>query len=157
MRMNHLIVQPHPGNLSTIRIVDSATVIRGIHMGWELKTGKQILWANTRMATVLKSTYLMGSFATKAVYGFTYQEMCAIMTSNLGLSDYDKYLEAMNGEVIDRQKIYETKVARRKKVALVGTELGIHAGWYGLHIFWCMVKLLFFIIVFPFVIMFFRK
>lgn len=93
--MNYLVLRPN-GAQATISIVPEDTVLDLPYRGWALKTGKQILFANDQMHKVLESHYMMGAYTDRALYGYSYEELDAILVSKLGPSDEDRYKAAVS-------------------------------------------------------------
>lgn len=93
--MKHIVVRPSGKDLSSVSILDAAATVAHPFESWVLESGKSVVWANVRMANLLKNSYVYGSFQTKAVYTYTYEEMCAIVTSHIGPSDRETYEAAV--------------------------------------------------------------
>jgi hypothetical protein len=66
---------------------------------WALRDGKQILFATSKMHKTLQSHHFAGSYEQGAMYAYTYQEMCAIISAHLGPSDRERYEFAAKGPV----------------------------------------------------------
>jgi len=88
--MRYVVVRP-AGELSRIYIVDEGTAIQGPFESWALRDGKQILFATTKMHKVLQNQHFAGSYDKGAMYAYAYEDLCAVMTVNLGPSDRDRY------------------------------------------------------------------
>lgn len=88
--MKYIVVRPK-GELSVVSIVPEGTDITIPFESWALRDGKQILFATVKMHKVLQSHHFAGSYDQGAMYAYTYEEMCAIMNSNLGPSDRERY------------------------------------------------------------------
>lgn len=92
-QMNYIVVRPYNRGFSAVSIVmGSDTTVIPPFESWALNDGKKIVFANNKMHKLLASHYMLGSYQTQASYAYTYEEMCAIMTSNLGPSDRERYL-----------------------------------------------------------------
>ena len=92
-QMNYIVVRPYNRGFSAVSIVmGSDTQVIPPFESWALDTGKKIIFANNKMHKMLASHYMLGSYQTQASYAYTFEEMCAIMTSNLGPSDRERYL-----------------------------------------------------------------
>lgn len=87
---SHIIVQAK-GKNSTIKLVETGTVVQGEYESWILNTGKRIMFVHNSLHKKLKAFHLLGSFQNGALYGFTYEETCALMREFLGRSDKDEY------------------------------------------------------------------
>jgi hypothetical protein len=106
--MKHIVVRPSGNGLSSVSILDSEASIPLPFESWALKNGKAIVWANVRMASLLKNSYVYGSFESKAVYTFTFDEMCAIVNSHVGPSDREAYELALQ-ELSDVKRVEKSK------------------------------------------------
>lgn len=92
-QMNYIVVRPYNRGFSAVSIVmGSDTQVIPPFESWALDTGKKIIFANNKMHKMLSSHYMLGSYQTQASYAYTYEEMCAIMKSNMGPSDRERYL-----------------------------------------------------------------
>lgn len=102
-QMNYIVVRPYNRGFSAVSIViGSDTEITGPFQSWALNDGKKIVFANNKMHKLLASHYMLGSYQTQASYAYTYEEMCAIMKSNLGPSDMERYLILKHGQSIQK-------------------------------------------------------
>lgn len=101
--MKYIVVRP-AGELSKVYIMSEGAMLTPPFESWALRDGKQIVFATIKMHKVLQSHHFAGSYEQGAMYAYTYDEMCAIMSSNLGPSDRERY-EASLGEQSNRTLI----------------------------------------------------
>lgn len=83
-------------------VMGSDTTVTLPFESWALNEGRKIIFANNKMHKMLASHYMLGSYQTQASYAYTYEEMCAIMTSNLGPSDRERYLSLKHDQGLQR-------------------------------------------------------
>lgn len=88
--MNYIVVTP-AGDLCKVYIVAEGREMPTPFESWALRDGKQIIFATIRMHKILQNQHFAGSYEQGAMYAYTYDEMCAIMTANLGPSDRERY------------------------------------------------------------------
>lgn len=147
MSMNYLVVRPYQNGLSTVSIVmGDDKIIEGPFESWALNDGKRVLFAHTKMHRMLKSQYMMGSYADKASYAYTYEEMCNIVTSHIGDSDRVRY-----------EKLQPVEHAE-KPVNQYVLSFGLWKIFeFSFFILFEIVKLVLTLIIIPFVLMFMNK
>lgn len=102
--MNYLVLRKR-GEQSTLSLVSEGTHLDRPFDSWSLDTGEKILWVNNNMHKVLRSHYMMGAYVDRAIYGYTYEEMKAILHSKLGLTEEENYY-AVRDSVAPVSKIY---------------------------------------------------
>lgn len=100
--MNYLILRKK-GEQSTLSLVAEGTMLDRPFDSWPLDTGDKILWVNNNMHKVLRSHYMLGAYVDKAIYGYTYDEMKAILHSKLGPTEEEAYEHATRSKVYDGQ------------------------------------------------------
>lgn len=88
--MKYVVVRPH-GDLAKIYIVSEGAMIDTPFESWALQSGKQILFATTKMHKILHSHHFAGSYENGAMYAYTYTELCAIISEHLGPCDRIRY------------------------------------------------------------------
>lgn len=88
--MKYIVVRP-AGDLCKVYIATADVEMHLPFESWALCTGKQIVFATIKMHKVLQSQHFAGSYEQGALYAYTYDEMCAIMSDNLGPSDRERY------------------------------------------------------------------
>jgi hypothetical protein len=94
--MKYVVVKPYK-NISKVYILEEGVELSTPFETWALANSRQILFANTRMRKVLNSQYIGGTYEIGALYSYSYEEMCAIISSNLGPSDRERYEAAEAG------------------------------------------------------------
>lgn len=88
--MKYIVVTP-AGDLCKVHIVPEGRDMPTPFESWALRDGKQIVFATTKMHKILHSNHFAGSYDQGALYAYTYDEMCAIITANIGPSDRERY------------------------------------------------------------------
>lgn len=88
--MKYIVVTP-AGELSKIYIVPDGRVMSMPFESWALNDGKRIMFATIKMHKILQNQHFAGSYEQGAMYAYTYEEMCAIITANIGPSDRERY------------------------------------------------------------------
>lgn len=88
--MNYIVVRP-AGDLCKVYIVAEGAELPTPFESWALRDGKQIMFATIKMHKILQNQHFAGSYEQGAMYAYTYDEMCAIMTANIGPSDRERY------------------------------------------------------------------
>lgn len=88
--MNYIVVTP-AGDLSKIYIVAEGHDMPAPFESWALRDGKQIVFATIKMHKILQNQHFAGSYEQGAMYAYTYEDMCAIITAHIGLSDRERY------------------------------------------------------------------
>lgn len=100
--MNYLVLRPTK-NACSIMITDleDMTLPPPFEV-WAIKTGAQLLFVNNHMHKTFKNNYMFGSFTTGAMYGYTFDEMSALLTHKLGPSDRERYEQALIEDAHER-------------------------------------------------------
>ena len=88
--MKYIVVTP-AGDLCKVHIVPEGRDMPTPFESWALRDGKQIMFATIKMHKILQSNHFAGSYENGAMYAYTYDEMCAIITANIGPSDRERY------------------------------------------------------------------
>lgn len=88
--MKYIVVRP-AGDLCKVYIATADVEMHLPFESWALCTGKQIVFATIKMHKVLQSQHFAGSYEQGALYAYTYDEMCAIISANIGPSDRERY------------------------------------------------------------------
>lgn len=88
--MKYIVVTPF-GELSKVYIMPEGRDMPTPFESWALLDGKQIVFATIKMHKILQSQHFAGSYEQGAMYAYTYDEMCAIITANIGPSDRNRY------------------------------------------------------------------
>jgi hypothetical protein len=94
--MKYVVARPF-NRLCKIYIVEEGENVATPFESWALRDGKQILFATTKMHKVLQSQHIAGAYDKGAIYAFTYEELCEVLTSHLGPSDKSRYEIALKG------------------------------------------------------------
>jgi len=84
--MNYLILKPK-GQLSYIKMVDADSSIELPFCSWALKSGSQILFVYQKLHKVLKGFHMHGTYQDGATFGYSHDDMKAILTKYLGEDD----------------------------------------------------------------------
>lgn len=88
--MKFFVLRSEPNDLSSISLKKADDTVVPPFESWALITGAQVVFANVKMQALLKGQYMYGSYDTKAVYAYTYDEMHAILTEYLGPCDRER-------------------------------------------------------------------
>lgn len=95
--MKYIVVTP-AGELCKVHIVPEGRDMPTPFESWALRDGKQIMFATIKMHKILHSNHFAGSYDQGALYAYTYDEMCAIITANIGPSDRERYEAGLKEE-----------------------------------------------------------
>lgn len=109
--MKYIVVAP-TGELSKVYIMADGAMVTQPFESWALRDGKQIVFATIKMHKVLQSHHFAGSYENGAMYAYTYDEMCAIISSHIGPSDRERYETGLKEE--------------SNKTLIKGSPVGIH-------------------------------
>lgn len=95
--MKYIVVTP-AGDLCKVHIVPEGRDMPTPFESWALRDGKQIMFATIKMHKILHSNHFAGSYDSGALYAYTYDEMCAIITANIGPCDRERYEAGLKEE-----------------------------------------------------------
>jgi hypothetical protein len=100
---------------------------------WAIRTGKQALFVNTRMAQLLKTWYVHGTFETRAVYALSAEEMALMLSDPLGPTDHDRYTATLaSTETVRRH--------RRVDGWWTALQWAVHGGQLAVFMIWLSAK-----------------
>lgn len=117
--MKYIVVRPK-GDLSIIYIKSEESMMDLPFESWALRDGKQIMFATIKMHKILQSQHFAGSYEQGAMYAYTYEEMCAIITANIGPCDRERYEAGLKEE---SNKTLITGIDRRSKWGVIAYAL----------------------------------
>jgi hypothetical protein len=144
--VNHLVLRREGNELSSLSILDSDVILKDKFDSWALINGTQIIFVNNKMHPLLKNYYMSGSYSTKALYLYSYEELYAILTVYLGPSDavrYEQLVQAKRGHGWFRYELASYFAV--KSVSFAG------------QIFWMSLKFIGLMLIIPFVISIFKR
>jgi len=95
--LNHVVVQPAGESACRVWILPGDAEIEGDFESWALRHGDQIVFANHKMHRMLKDFHVLGNYQAGALYGYSFDDMCAIMRTKLGPSDRERVIELQEG------------------------------------------------------------
>lgn len=118
--MRFLVVTPHGQALCYVRITSNAEeTVDGPFEVWELRSGKQLRYANLQMARDLKQYHMAGRFEGKAMYALNYDEMVEMLRAKLGPTDKDRYVQARSNHDVSRKEYFGKSMS-----AVLGSLIG---------------------------------
>lgn len=88
--MKYLVLRAK-GEASTLQVVNEGAQIKGPFESWALRTGKQIVFVDTKMYKLLKQYHMHGSYTNGAWFGYSFEDMRAILTEHIGPCDRERY------------------------------------------------------------------
>lgn len=154
--MKYVVVRP-AGDLCKVFIMEDGTDVTMPFESWALREGRQILFATTKMHKALQSHHFAGSYENGAMYAYTYEEMRAILSAQLGPSDRERYEQGLKEQsdqlLIKGNKPSSPGVINRQNIAWTlwrVTEIGI---WLLIKV----MKMVAILTVFPIIIYFIAK
>lgn len=147
--LNYLVVMPK-GEVSVLQIVPEGVNMHGDFESWALRRGDQLLFVNHRMHRLLRDFHMLGNYQSGAMYGYSFDDMCAIVTSKLGPSDRERVMELQEG--VDF--VYEDRLDGRWEVAAV---FAIEVGKFLIKALYGAAKFLGWMILIPLLIRLFSK
>lgn len=151
--MKYLVVRPHSHGLSAISIVEGDdTMLDPPFESWALLSGRAILFANSRLPQMMKQFYVSGTFQGKALYTYSWDEVCAIVASQIGPSDRERYEQVQRSS--KRISITHGLLVPHPPIGLT---VLMESAWLVLFTIGKVLGLIVFVLILPFVIMMVNK
>ena len=152
--MNYLVLQ-QKGLASILKVVSEGTDITGAFESWALKTGKQILFVDTKMYKLLKAFHMHGSYTNGAWFGYSFEDMRAILTEHLGPCDRVRYEQ----EVMITAQMKEAKKPETQGIwwGHLASYFTIRTTSFVFYVIWMLFKFVGLMLVFPFILHWMNK
>jgi hypothetical protein len=147
MSQEYLVVHDL-GSVSGLTIVKAGKTYNHPIESWAIRSGSQVMMARSKLGKLLDKQHLGGSFEGMAQYGLSYEELKAVVTHQMGPSDRERYMQAV--QQTDQVLSREDKVRLTAQVSTSIFETLFITLGHG-------IKFLAIMLIMPFIIMFFGK
>lgn len=151
--MKCLVVRPTKSGLCALSILDEDKSIDLPFESWALLDGKALIFAHNRLHAMLKQFYVGGQFQDKALYTYSFDEMCLIVKAGLGPSDRERYELALTEQAeIKKQRRNDPASVRGEARTIVALQVFLEVCSLFFHVMFGIGKVVLTIFLVPFVI-----
>lgn len=153
--MNYLVLQAK-GDASILKVCPESSKINGAFESWALRSGKQILFVDTKMYKTLKAFHMHGSYANGAWFGYGFEDMRAILTEHLGPCDRQRYEDAV-AETARLAAASRQHTHRSINWGDFASYFAIKTSSFALHAAWMVFRFVGIMLVIPFLLHWMNK